>query len=599
MKKTALIISLFFLQAGIKAQPFNPQLATMLRDTLNTYVSQISNIKGMSASVYIPGQGVWNGVAGVSTAGNPITADMRMGIASNSKLFVSVIMLKLAENNIIRLSDSLKRWLPNYNNVNPNITIRQLLNHSSGISDPLFASPWMDTIKANPTRVFTPHEVMGWVGPPIFNAGTSWSYSNINYILAGMIARSATGISISKLIRDSILTPLNMDSTFYDVDEPATGTIAHRWWNTIDYHDTSRVGLNTSAGCSGPLFSTAAEMVQWYAALFDRQIINQSSINQLTTFIGTDNPAYQYGLGLSRENTQNYVYWGHGGSTWGYKSKMIYDSCLQVAVCGLSNSFPAGMDGVTFMLYRVVKNHIPGCSGMVSGNATLCRETNGVTYSVPQIPGATSYAWTLPSGVTGTSNTNSITVNFGANAGSGNITVRGVNNYGPGGSASLFVTVKPVPPAPVITQNGNSLTSTAPSGNQWYNANGIINGATESTYTLTTNGTYYCIATSSGCSSPPSNTINAVITGVTDIGNGSSWKLYPNPVDGFFISEIERRSAIEMILNIYSLAGTLMQTQRINQNQSTISVSALASGVYIVELKAGLITRRQKLMVIK
>lgn len=599
MKKTILIISLFFLTRGIKAQPFNPQLATMLRDTLTTYVSQISNIKGLSASVYIPGQGIWNGTAGVSYAGNPVTADMRMGIASNSKLFVSVIMLKLAENNIIRLSDSVKRWLPNYNNVNPNITIRQLLNHSSGISDPLFASPWMDTIKANPTRVFTPHEVMGWVGPPLFTAGTSWGYSNINYILAGMIAKSATGFSISKLIRDSILTPLNMDSTFYDVDEPATGTIAHRWWNTIDYHDTSRVGLNTSAGCSGPLFSTAAEMVQWYAALFNRQIINQASINQLTTFIATDNPLYQYGLGLSRENTQNYIYWGHGGSTWGYKSKMIYDSCLQVAVSGLANSFPAGMDGVIFLLYRVVKNHIPGCSGLVSGTSTLCRETNSVTYTVPPIPGASSYAWTLPAGVTGTSNTSSITVNFGANAVSGNIIVRGVNNYGPGGSSSLFVTVKPVPPAPVITQNGNTLTSNAPSGNQWFNANGIINGATGSTYTITNNGNYNCIVTQSGCSSTPSNTINAVVTGVTSIGNGSSWKIYPNPVAGFFISDIEKRPAGEVTLTIYSVAGTLMKTERISQHQTSISVSTLASGVYVVELRSGQITARQKLMVIK
>jgi len=231
-----------------KAQTFNPLLATMLQDTLNTYVSLFTNTKGMSASVYIPGQGIWTGTSGISYLGQPITSDMKMGIASNTKLFVSTVMLKLAENNIISLDDSLYTWLPSYPNINPNIKIRQLLNHTSGISD-AFVAPWMDTINANSTRVFTPTEVLGWVGAPLFPVGTSYGYTNINYILAGMIAENATGFHISTLIRDSILTPLNMDSTFYDVKEPAVGIVAHRWWNTIDYNDTSRVGLNTAGGC--------------------------------------------------------------------------------------------------------------------------------------------------------------------------------------------------------------------------------------------------------------------------------------------------------------------------------------------------------------
>lgn len=140
-------------------------------------------------------------------------------------------MLKLAENNKISLEDPLNKWLPAFANIDPEITIRQLLNHKSGISDPIFLSPWMDTIMANPTRVFTPEEVLGWVGTPYFPKGTSWGYSNVNYILAAMIAKKATGMPISQLIRDSILTPLNLDSTFYDGEEPMIGAIAHRWWN--------------------------------------------------------------------------------------------------------------------------------------------------------------------------------------------------------------------------------------------------------------------------------------------------------------------------------------------------------------------------------
>jgi len=237
MKK--LIYIALFLQAfqSAQTQTFNPLLADMLQDTLDKYVPMISNIKGMSTSVYLPGHGTWFGTSGVSHTGQAITADMVFGIASNSKLFVSVALLKLAENNVLSLDDPLSQWLPSYPNVNPNITIRQLLNHTSGISDPIFVSPWMDTITNNPTRIFTPQEVLSWLGAPLFNAGTSYGYSNVNYILAGMVAESATGNHISQVIREEILNPLNLDSTFYDVKEVEVGIIPHRWFNGIDYND--------------------------------------------------------------------------------------------------------------------------------------------------------------------------------------------------------------------------------------------------------------------------------------------------------------------------------------------------------------------------
>jgi D-alanyl-D-alanine carboxypeptidase len=358
-------------------------------------------------------------------------------------------MLKLAEDNIISLSDSLHKWLPTYNNIDPNITIKQLLNHTSGVQDPIFLSPWMDTIIANPTRVFTPEEVLGWVGAPVFPKGTGWGYSNINYILAGMIAKNATGFHISKLIRDSILTPLQMDSTFYDVEEPVVGTLAHRWWNggsgaVSDYNNVSRVGLNTAAGAAGPLFSTSSEMSQWYRALFNGQVLKPSSMIALRNFVPTTSATEQYGLGLFRETTQGYAYWGHDGDTWGYKSKMIYDSSMGTIVCALSNSYPNGMTSIPFLLYRVIKNHVTSAAGSITGLTNVLQGQNNITYTIPPIPNAISYVWTLPNGATGTSNTNSITVNYVITAASGNITVRGTNNYGVGNLSTLAVTVIPL-----------------------------------------------------------------------------------------------------------------------------------------------------------
>ena len=82
-----------------------------------------------------PKWGSLQGVSGISQSGTPIGPDMQFGIASNTKLFTGVLMLKLAENNLISLEDSLHEYLPAYNNIDSNITIRQLLNHTSGLDD--------------------------------------------------------------------------------------------------------------------------------------------------------------------------------------------------------------------------------------------------------------------------------------------------------------------------------------------------------------------------------------------------------------------------------------------------------------------------------
>jgi CubicO group peptidase (beta-lactamase class C family) len=612
LHKILIAIFLFFFSTTAKAQTFNALLATMLNDTLATYTSQIPNIKGMSASVYIPGQGTWTGVAGISHAGNPITTSTKMGIASNTKLFVATIMLKLAENNRLSLDDKLSTWLPNYPNIDPNIKIRQLLNHTSGIADPIFVLPWMDTIKLNPTRVFTPAEVLSWVGPPNFPVGTSWSYSNTNYVLAGMIAQNATGFHISKLIRDSILTPLNINNMFYDVNEPETGIIAHRWWNTIDYHDTSRVSINTAAGCAGALFSTAADMTKWYTALFAGQIINQSSINELTNFVAIDNPNSQYGLGLMRDKTQGYSYWGHGGSTWGYRSRTIYDSCLHVAVCGLSNSFPSGMEAVTFLLYRAVKNHIPGCCGPIAGLTVVTAGTSSVTYSVPPIANATSYIWSLPAGVTGVSNSNSITVDYSINAFAGNISVQGVNNYGPGGSASLWVTVNPfLLPVKLISFTAQKYKedlawlrwSTAQEINnigfeieRSTNAihfekigfvKGNINTSQVSYYffidTVPVNSTMYYRLKTTDVNGK--NDYSRVIPLRFDLSN--KILIYPNPVSDYIFIEPRTDLSKEMTVNFYTSTGSLLRTGRFTQDHLQYDIRNMANGMYVLEIISG------------
>jgi sugar lactone lactonase YvrE len=153
-------------------------------------------------------------------------------------------------------------------------------------------------------------------------------------------------------------------------------------------------------------------------------------------------------------------------------------------------------------LYGAIPLNITGPS-IISCNAQT------QTYSIPIVPNATSYHWTLPTGATGVSNSNSINVTFGATSINGNISVAvSVSPCGIVSGASILV--QNIPTSPAIIQNGNILhCNTLYNSYQWYNQSGIINGATSQNYTPTIAGNYYCKASYfSNCISNNSNTIS-------------------------------------------------------------------------------------------
>ncbi len=581
-----LIILLFAIQTA-SAQSFNAELAGKLQSTLDSMVGMFANTKGMSASVYYPGQGIWVGASGLSHEGQEITPDMVFGLASNSKLYTAVAMLRLAEENILNLDDSLHRWLPACTNVNPEITVRQLLNHTSGISDPFFSTALLDSIKINPSRVWTANEVLKWLGPPLFQPGAGYGYSNINYVLAGMVAERAAGKRISEIIRQHLLTPLELDSTFCDIEEAVTGVIAHRWEDGADLHETSRISLNTSGGPAGSIFSTASEFAQWYHALMSGQVLDPASLAEMTTFGAPGN----YGLGIAQFTFFGNICWGHGGSTIGYKSRAIYDPCMRAVVCGLSNSNPSAVDGITATLYKVLLDHLPACAANIMGESSVCQGRRGVRYSVPPVLNASSYVWDLPAGIHGSSDSSSITVDVDAAAASGIIAVRGRSAYGDGPVSSIAVTVRNTPATPVISRIGNVLRSSAAAGNQWYNGSGVIAGATDQDFVVQTDGSYYAIVTMDGCSSGSSNILTVVVSGIGNSGSAASFGLYPNPVT----DELVIRFTDTVASQGYEIVNTLgvVVGRGWLYGGTIVNTAHLPAGLYMMRLGSG---RQQKFL---
>jgi len=340
------ITLLFALVLSIKAvaQPFDSALAEELQHTIDS-MQAANAIQGISACVMLNGGAQWNGATGFSHAGQPITPDMEFGIASNTKLFTGVLILRLAETGILQMSDSIHEYLPAMNNIDSTITIRQLLHMVSGLADVADVVGYGDSILSDPNRIFYPEEFITWVGPPIYSAGGGWNYCNTNYHLLGMIAESATGQSYGQLIHEYILDPLQLDSTFVGVYDSIPYTVAHPWQGNTDNSAIPRNAVNSVSWSAGAMYSTATEMVHWYNSLMTGSFLSATSFNEMTNFIGSGN----YGVGLFEGNFLGHTVWHHGGSIWGgYNSAIMYDTETGTIVCVLLNE----NEGEAFSLAR-------------------------------------------------------------------------------------------------------------------------------------------------------------------------------------------------------------------------------------------------------
>ena len=233
----------------------------------------------------------------------------------------------------------------------------------------------------------------------------------------------------------------------------------------------------------------------------------------------------------------------------------------------------------------ITVNALPVAAGTITGTATVCQGQIAVNYSVPAIANAISYIWTLPTGAAGTSLTNSISVNYASSAVSGNIAVKGHNDCGDGTTSTFAVNVNPIPVTPVISQNGKVLQSNALSGNQWYNQDIAISGATSQNYTIISIGDYTVKVTLNGCSSLTSNMIKDVTTHIVTPGLNETIKIYPNPVSDDLTIEYKDNQN-EIRFEIFNSGGQLI-TSGLFRESILIPTSLFSAGIYIIKFNTG------------
>jgi D-alanyl-D-alanine carboxypeptidase len=270
---------------------------------------------------------VTSGFGELSTK-TPIRADDRFRVASLAKTYTATVVLQLVGEGKLRLTDTVERWLPGLVPNGEAISIRQLLNHTSGLADfeidPVVLKPYLSGDLSHPwaprklVRIAVAHT-------PLFAPGTGESYSSTNYLLAGLIVEAETGKSLGSELNQRIFKPLQLRSTTFPTTARMPNPHAHGYLVLEKPPATDLTGLFPYPWAAGAVVSTAGDTATFYRALLSGHLLKPSLLRAMETTHAqqkVDIAGQRYGLGLIRYPTSCGTAWGHSGAFPGY---YVYD----------------------------------------------------------------------------------------------------------------------------------------------------------------------------------------------------------------------------------------------------------------------------------
>jgi D-alanyl-D-alanine carboxypeptidase len=266
---------------------------------------------------------------------------------SIGKTYVAAVMLQLVQEGRVDLDAGIGRWfgkeswferLPNAKE----ITLRMLMNHTSGIPEHVLMEEFIASLRKEPDRVWKPEELIAFVlgKEPLFPAGKGWSYADTNYILVGMIIERVTKNSFYNELNRRILKPLRLNNTIPSDRRLLPGLIIgySRPGSPFGFEgrvvSDDRLIINPQMEWTGGgLLSNAEDLARWAKALYEGRVLKRAYLAQMLEAVeAKTGKGDKYGLGVQVRESRWGVTYGHGGWFPGYLSEMEYFPQHRVAI---------------------------------------------------------------------------------------------------------------------------------------------------------------------------------------------------------------------------------------------------------------------------
>ena len=323
-------------------------LRARLQATLDS-IHAAGRFPGVTAGVVL-GDGTAFGLAsGFADTARRIrmTPNDRLLQGSVGKTYVAAVALQLVHEGKIRLDEKVSAYLgtePWYGRLanGTDVTVRQLMNHTSGIVRYEFKPEFTRDLTANPAKAWRPQELIAYLldTPAPFVAGQGWEYSDSNYILLGMIIERVTGNSYYAEMQRRLLRPLGLRNTVPSDSRTIPGLAqgyagANNAFGGADAMITDgQFAINPQfEWTGGGIASTSEDLARWAKALYEGRAFDASLMPQaldgVPARLGRD---VRYGLGIMLRPTPLGVTWGHSGFFPGYLTEVMYFPDTKVAI---------------------------------------------------------------------------------------------------------------------------------------------------------------------------------------------------------------------------------------------------------------------------
>lgn len=281
-----------------------------------------------------------------------LTTSDRMLQGSVGKTYASAIALQLVKKGKIQLDEKVSAYLGQYEWFHriPNsaaITVRMLMNHTSGIMRYEFKEQFLKDLTANPSKRWKPEELLSYVLDeiPQFNAGEGWDYSDTNYILLGMIIEKVAGEEYYDLLKKDILQPFKLLNTFPSDNRNLKGLTQGYAGETNEFGRKDKVIGGDSLFIINPQFewtgggvySTTEDLAKWGKLLYEGKVVDTALLisSAVSAKLGKDT---KYALGVIIRPTSLGIAYGHSGFFPGYMTELLYFPEHRISIAIQCNS---------------------------------------------------------------------------------------------------------------------------------------------------------------------------------------------------------------------------------------------------------------------
>jgi CubicO group peptidase (beta-lactamase class C family) len=279
------------------------------------------------------------GLANVETRA-PITTNTTFDLASVSKQFTAMAIMMLAERGKLAYDDPITKFFPEFPAYASKITVRHLLNHTSGLPD------YMAVFQQRPAGI--PAEpssrdaitMLIQIPAPRFAPGSKWEYSNSGYVVLGQIAEQAWGLSLPAFLKMNVFDPLGMKTTMVSdqVLAPAANRAISYAPDGNEFKNADYSPLNRIYG-DGNVNTSVEDMVKWDQALSAERLVKQTTLDAAFTPARlNDGSSTNYGFGWTIENSNGVRVLSHGGAWVGFRTYIARVPAERFSVVVLSNA---------------------------------------------------------------------------------------------------------------------------------------------------------------------------------------------------------------------------------------------------------------------